>query len=306
METLCPACGKPLEANAQFCQFCGEPVSGVPAPALVHIEPEPELPEPVQEIPAEMPVLIRKAEKKPVVRVPEKPEPPVPEKPVPAPEPSGGYDVLAPSANPYEEEAGGDRPAESEESAKKKGGKKKPRKSGFPIKYALIAIVILAVLGGAAAVLLSGNSGMGSLSFSAPMPTPTPTPTPEPTVEVPVTEEPTVATPTPTPTLSLEPEATDTFPPGTEVSIVVDPIKSPSDASVMVTFNGGPGMRAISKCNVTLIRSDGEVVSGQLDTTKVGSELTLQGTRGTDRIIVDITQWTGKTYTVIDQTIGYR
>ncbi|MEN6610515.1 MAG: hypothetical protein ABFC24_06715 [Methanoregulaceae archaeon] len=252
---------------------------------------------------------MKKPEKKPLVPVMETRETPPSEKPVVEKTPSLGKDRLAFPERDREKDTGSVVPLPPDESVQKKG-RKKVRKTGKSLKYVAFGILVLAIIGVSAVILLSGSPGSSftHILAPAPAPTPSPAPTPEPTPEEAVTEEPTTLTPTPTPvpTLSLAPEATDTLPAGTDVSINVDPIKSPSDASVTVIFNGGPGMRAISVCNVTLVRSDGQVVSGELDTTKVGSELSLQGTRGTDRVIVYVTQWTGKTYKIIDQTIGYR
>lgn len=302
---LCPACGNPLEEGAKFCQFCGVPVSGEPARAH-----EPEVPEPEKEAPPVIPKRVKIPEQASVPAAEERKMEPlnVPAEAKPA---SPGMDPLAFPARDAGTGTGPEAFPAVEGPVQKKGGRKRARKSRAPWNYVLAGILILAVIGIIGIVLLSGSPGssLSHLISPTPEPTPTPTPTPEPTPDiVTVTEEPTTPepTPTPTPTLSLEPEATDTLPAGTDVSISIDPVKSPSDASVTVVFNGGPGMRAISVCNVTLIRSDGEVVSGKLDTTKIGSELSLQGTRGVDRVIVYVTQWTGKTYKVIDQSIGYR
>lgn len=300
----CPSCGNPLEEGAKFCQFCGEPVIGGTTDTPAPISPEPE-----REGPSAAPVRIKKPEKKLQVPVAETRDPTPSEKSSVEKSPSFGKDPLAFPERDREKDPNPEVPPVPDETSQKKG-RKKARKPGKSLKYVAVGILVLVIIGISGFVLLSGNPGSGLTGIIAPTPTPTPspTPTPEPTPEEVVTELPTtlVPTPTPEPTLSLEPEATDTLPAGTDVSINVDPIKSPSDASVTVIFNGGPGMRAISVCNVTLVRSDGQVVSGKLDTTKVGSELSLQGTRGTDRVIVYVTQWTGKTYKIIDQTIGYR
>jgi hypothetical protein len=82
--------------------------------------------------------------------------------------------------------------------------------------------------------------------------------------------------------------------------------KDPGDQTVTVLFEGGPGMNIIRTCVVRLTRSDGEVVNGMLDTSRRGSEVTLPGTRGTDRVEVLVRQFTGNTYTIIDQLVPYR
>ncbi|MEI7433038.1 MAG: hypothetical protein WCJ93_02165 [Methanomicrobiales archaeon] len=75
--------------------------------------------------------------------------------------------------------------------------------------------------------------------------------------------------------------------------------------TVDVVFGGGNGQVMVSSCNVVMTRSDGTSETRQLQPEK-GATVTLQGTKGTDRVEVSVTMKDGKTYKIIDQQVPYR
>jgi hypothetical protein len=57
---------------------------------------------------------------------------------------------------------------------------------------------------------------------------------------------------------------------------------------------------------VILTRSDGTVTEGKLNFNQRLSEVRLQGTRGTDRLQVVITLYSGSAKTIVDTLLPYR
>jgi hypothetical protein len=98
-------------------------------------------------------------------------------------------------------------------------------------------------------------------------------------------------------------------------SVVTLPVTTAVDVQVMqkdsvystvdVVFGGGNGQVMVSSCDVVFTRSDGTSETKKLKPEK-GSTITLQGTKGTDRIEVTVTMKDGKTYKIIDQQVPYR
>jgi hypothetical protein len=105
-------------------------------------------------------------------------------------------------------------------------------------------------------------------------------------------------------TVVLTTEPTQTLAKDTE--LYVDASKDDSNAMVTVQFNGGPGMGLVKDNRVILTRSDGTVTEGKLNFNRQLSEVTLQGTRGTDRIRVEITLYSGDVKTIVDKLLPYR
>jgi hypothetical protein len=105
-------------------------------------------------------------------------------------------------------------------------------------------------------------------------------------------------------TVVLTIEPTQTLAKDTE--LYVDASKDDSNAMVTVQFNGGPGIGLVKDNRVILTRSDGTVTEGKLNFNKQLSEVTLQGTRGTDRIRVEITLYSGDVKTIVDKLLPYR
>ena len=94
------------------------------------------------------------------------------------------------------------------------------------------------------------------------------------------------------------------LPPGKSVEVQVND-KDPIYTTVTTIFAGGEGQIAVKSIEVVLIRSDGQILKGMLQPVK-GAEVELQGTRGTDRIIVYVSLNTGNTYKVIDQPVLFK
>jgi hypothetical protein len=91
---------------------------------------------------------------------------------------------------------------------------------------------------------------------------------------------------------------------GTQLFIQAD--KSSIDVEVNVRFTGGPGQGLVKDNRVILTRSDGTVTEGKLDFSQRLSEVNLQGSRGTDRLQVIVTMYSGATYTILDKLMPYR
>ncbi len=94
------------------------------------------------------------------------------------------------------------------------------------------------------------------------------------------------------------------LPPGKNVEVQVND-KDPIYATVTTIFAGGEGQIAVKSIEVVLIRSDGQILKESLQPEK-GAEVKIQGTRGTDRIVVYVSLNTGDTYKVIDQPVLFR
>lgn len=99
------------------------------------------------------------------------------------------------------------------------------------------------------------------------------------------------------------PSPTDTFAPGTEVYAQVE--KDPITDGVRVTFSGGPGQRVLKELQVTLSRSDGQVLTGIIPPRQQES-VTLQGTSGDDRVEVFAVYYSGSSYRIYDQILKER
>lgn len=91
---------------------------------------------------------------------------------------------------------------------------------------------------------------------------------------------------------------------GTQLFVQAD--KDSLNAEVSVQFTGGPGQGLVKDNRVILTRSDGTVTEGKLDFSQRLSEVSLQGSRGTDRLQVIVTMYSGATYTIVDKLMPYR
>lgn len=103
---------------------------------------------------------------------------------------------------------------------------------------------------------------------------------------------------------TIAPGTVVTLPAATAVDILVMQ-KDPVDSTVDVVFGGGNGQVLVSSCDVVFTRSDGPAETRKLMPEK-GATVTLQGTKGTDRVEVTVTMKDGKSYRIIDQQIPYR
>jgi hypothetical protein len=104
--------------------------------------------------------------------------------------------------------------------------------------------------------------------------------------------------------VSLSPEPTQTLPLGTEVLIQVD--KDAITAMVTVMLVGGPGKGVVKDCELRLTRADGQVLTGYIYPNQKVDEISLQGTKQTDRLEVFVDQYSGQRYKVIDRLLEFR
>ena len=90
---------------------------------------------------------------------------------------------------------------------------------------------------------------------------------------------------------------------------MADLIEGRIHPDITVTFRGGKGQIFVQKIVATVVRSDGQVITKELDRPEngqisVGEFMTFQGTTGVDRVIVVVTIL-GKDYKVMDMLDDY-
>jgi hypothetical protein len=112
----------------------------------------------------------------------------------------------------------------------------------------------------------------------------------------------TQAVPATTPTPDLVVSPTDSI---IEANSVIINVDKDYLANVIVTFQGGNGLKQVNKIEVTLIRADGLTKTADVGTT-IGSAVTLEGTKNADRIMVYVTMKDGKRYKVVDSLIPFK
>jgi hypothetical protein len=96
---------------------------------------------------------------------------------------------------------------------------------------------------------------------------------------------------------------TDVVPDNNAVSVIVQ--EKEYDATISVVFDGGKGQYLVKSAQVTLYRSDGQVITENLGIKK-GDLVKLQGTKQTDRVVAYVTEVNGQTYKVADALSEYR
>jgi hypothetical protein len=100
-------------------------------------------------------------------------------------------------------------------------------------------------------------------------------------------------------------ESVEQMPRDSEVYVTVEP-KNPANSQVTVSFGGGPGRALVKEVEVRLSHPDGTVVSGTMRADELFPQVTLQGTKGTDRIGVFVKMYSGKVYKIIDAPVQQR
>jgi len=75
---------------------------------------------------------------------------------------------------------------------------------------------------------------------------------------------------------------------------------------VTIRFDSGPGKSMVKDIEGRLTRPDGSVDSASMDLLAESPEVTLQGSKSTDRVEVFVRLLSGKTYRVIDDMVPYR
>jgi hypothetical protein len=96
---------------------------------------------------------------------------------------------------------------------------------------------------------------------------------------------------------------TDVIPDNNQVSVIVQ--EKEYDATISVVFDGGKGQYLVKSAQVTLYRSDGQVITQNLGIKK-GDLVKLQGTKQTDRVVAYVSEVNGETYKVADVMSPYR
>jgi hypothetical protein len=148
-----------------------------------------------------------------------------------------------------------------------------------------LIFVILAVT----LVLLASLCGCVNTPQTPPA-TPPPTATPPPPATAP-------------PVVTSTPEPLRTLPSGQQVDLQLT--KDRTYSEIHLLFNGGPGLMFTQKVMMRVIRSDGQVIEQAMSNgnkPKMGDEIIVQGTRGSDRCEVYVTS-AGTTYKVKDESL---
>lgn len=264
---VCAQCGAPLLPNVKFCESCGKPVAAQVAPP---VSAAPSTPAPVT------------PEVKPAVPVP---VPADVKKPVPEPEPKAAAKEKVPDKK---------APEKIKETVTKAPGKAVPASRtqtmmiagvvGLVIVVALAYFVLLPMLSG------SGTPGSGNSA--------TPRATLVPSVA-------STVTPAQSPvSASFVPEPTQV--PPKSLLITYQAERDPITGLVTITFTGGAGQYGVSDVSLRLSRSDGQVLTQSFKPQQIGSFVTLQGTKMTDRIEVIANYNNGDKYRIIDQLFEYK
>jgi hypothetical protein len=110
-------------------------------------------------------------------------------------------------------------------------------------------------------------------------------------------------------TAEIYPGPTVTVPPIYAVEIQENRNHNPVYPDITVTFRGGKGQIFLQKLVATVVRSDGLVITKEIDRPEngqisVGDHVTFTGTTGVDRVIVVVTIL-GQDYKVIDMNDDY-
>jgi hypothetical protein len=117
---------------------------------------------------------------------------------------------------------------------------------------------------------------------------------------------------TPTPTevainlSDLKPKPTDVVPPFQQVAIQITKNTVATDPWVSVLFAGGSGQSYVTVMNTTIIRFDGIIETKSASYPAVNTNIFLNGTTRTDRVIVNVSYTDGNTYTVKDELVGFQ
>jgi hypothetical protein len=270
---VCKNCGARFIAPVKFCEVCGTPVAASEKPqAAAIIPPKPE-PEPVYEPEPMEP----ETEPEPV----QEPKLPV-KKPVPVQElPHIDELTMTPEIPVILE--------------KSKAPAKSPLNKTLIIGGIVILLVIIAGIYFVGLPMLKGGSG-GATAATPALPATMP--------PVPVTTSPPVATAAPTavpttPENSLVPLPTQQMPKNQEVFFDVQ--KDQVNAMITVLFQRGPGENIISYAEVKVTHPDGSVVTKTIKPSSGTTEITLEGSKGTDRVVVTAYMYNGQNYRIKDE-----
>lgn len=308
----CSSCGSPIEPGHKFCEICGTKTEELPVcrkcgaiflapvkfcemcgtPALVM--------EPVQVAgPGPEPEEETEPEDEPVVE-PEEPEPA--EEPVrPEPEPDRPMRTPARAFPAIQEMTSLAEPEPAPPIREERVG---PLRKKTPVNFLLIVggvIVLLLVIAGVYFVGLPMLTGDTAIIAPAEPPVPQNTKAPSPAT-LPATMPTILATPVPTTTdNSLIPQTTQQIPKNQEVFFDVQ--KDGVTNQITVMYQRGPGENIISYAEVKVTHPDGTVETGTITPSLGETELTLDGSRQTDRVEVIAYMHTGLNYRVKDEQL---
>lgn len=175
------------------------------------------------------------------------------------------------------------------------------KKKREPVNVRLIAAVVLVIVI-AALLWFIGIPLLLSPGDEGP-PTRLPdTPGPSATLTMPATIVPTLV-PATTGSVLL-PQQTQTIPGIGQYAFVVR--KDPIDARITVIFAGSSGVDGIDTADITVTREDGAVASAVLMPRKGITEMTLQGSTGTDRVVIIAHMFNGGDYRAYDAMVPFR
>lgn len=102
--------------------------------------------------------------------------------------------------------------------------------------------------------------------------------------------------------IAWKPKPTETIPPMYEVQI--ETYKNPlgSDPFISTTFRGGSGQAYTQSMDALVLRSDNTIEFESIPYPQVGSQIIMNGTTGTDRLVVDIVM-ANERYRVVDELL---
>lgn len=142
-----------------------------------------------------------------------------------------------------------------------------------------------------AILLLGAAIGLAGCTSTPSVPLPLPTSAPAAAPQAPPAQNNLVVSPT------------DVVPENNQVSVIVQ--EKEYNANIPVVFDGGRGQYLVKSAQVTLYRSDGQVITRALGIRK-GDVVNLEGTKQTDRVVIQVSQVNGQTYKVTDVLSEYR
>lgn len=189
-----------------------------------------------------------------------------------------------------------------------------PKKGGFSKKTFLAIGLVAAIIVIAVAVvgLLPVLTGHGSPATSAPALPATPAatattvvttePTQLPTPVETETAAPALAVPAATPAASDTTEQVDNLPPQYTLHFEVFKDVVTGDATVTVT---GPSRNVVKDIEVTVFHPDGTTDSDHLIPSQGMTEVTVTGTRSSERVVVTVLFYSGEQYKLIDRIVSF-
>ncbi|MEN6610222.1 MAG: hypothetical protein ABFC24_05220 [Methanoregulaceae archaeon] len=165
------------------------------------------------------------------------------------------------------------------------------------MKYAFAACGIILLI----ALVL--GAGCTDTTSTTPTATPVSTPTQAATETAAPTEVPTAEAMT----VSMTPGPTDTLASTRSVDVSIEKAGTYS-TTIITSFDGGKGLMAAKKVVTTVYTPEGAINNCTIggDSVHIGDTCEAQGSKGTDRVVVQVYMNDGKAYTLIDQLVPYK